>query len=312
MRRSWALNVILCGVVAWTIVGGATAEAQVGSFSKEDLIALTAPWKGERFPDGRPKVSDEILERMKEVTLNEAVSVLLEKGYQYQFEGNWIRINEDKVLVGRATTVQFMPQRPDILEGNRALAKNNGDKIGVVKTNLFNVLTKYDVPVVDVFGKGEKGTYVGDNLATQIYARTGTGFVVDGNIIDIEGYRQIPYFPVFARQWHPTHSQNIMVVSTNAPIMIGGAVVLPGDVVLGREQGVVFIPAHLAQDVVEDSELTRVRDEFTKENLLKGKNYYTSKWDEPTRQEYLKWLKAREHQLTPFQRRKLLEEQDFR
>jgi regulator of RNase E activity RraA len=287
------------------------AEAQVGSFSKEDLIELTAPWKGERFPDGRPKVPDDILERMKQVTLNEAVSVLLEKGYNYQYDGNWIRINEDKVLVGRATTVQFMPLRPDMNEGNRALAKKNGDKIGTVKTNLFEVLTKYDVPVVDVFGKGEKGTYVGDNLATQIYARTGTGFVVDGNIIDIEGYREIPYFPVYARNWHPTHSQNIMVVSTNAPIMIGGAVVMPGDVVLGRDQGVVFIPAHLAQEVVEDSELTRVRDEFTKENLLKGKNYYTAKWDEATRQEYLKWLKTRENELTPFQRRRLLEEQKF-
>jgi regulator of RNase E activity RraA len=311
MNHIHLLRLVLCGIVLSSGVWGPVAEAQVGSFSKEDLITLTAAWKGERLPDGRPMVPEDILERMKQVTLNEAVSVLLEKGYNYQFDGNWIRINEDKVLVGRATTVQFMPLRPDINEGNRALAKKNGDKIGTVKTNLFDVLTKHDVPVVDVFGKGEKGTYVGDNLATQIYARTGTGFVVDGNIIDIEGYRQIPYFPVFARNWHPTHSQNIMVVSTNAPIMIGGAVVMPGDVVLGREQGVVFIPAHLAQEVVEDSEVTRVRDEFTKENLLKGKNYYTVKWDQATRQEYLKWLKAREKELTPFQRRKLLEEQDF-
>ena len=310
MKRN-CIVLTLCGMVVSSMVSVAIAEAQVGSFSKEDLIALTAPWKGERLPDGRPKVPDDLLERMKAVTLNEAVSVLLEKGYNYQYEGNWIRINGDKVLVGRATTVQFMPLRPDMNEGNRALAKSNGDKIGTSKTNLFNVLLKHDVPVVDVFGKGEKGTYVGDNLATQIYARTGTGFVVDGNIIDIEGYRQIPYFPVFARNWHPTHSQNIMVVSTNAPIMIGGAVVMPGDVVLGREQGVVFIPAHLAQEVVEDSEVTRVRDEFTKENLLKGKNYYTAKWNEATRQEYLKWLKAHESELTPFQRKKLLEEQDF-
>ncbi len=205
-----------------------------------------------------------------------------------------------------------MPLRPDMNDGNRALAKKNGDKIGTVKTNLFNFLSKYDVPVVDVFGKGEKGTYVGDNLATQIFAKTGTGIVVDGNIIDIEGYRQIPYFPVFARQWHPTHSADIMVVSTNAPIMIGGAAVMPGDVVLGREQGVVFIPAHLAQDVVEDSELTRVRDEFTKESMLNGKNYYSGgKWDESVRQEYLKWLKAHEKDLTPFQRQKLLVEQAF-
>jgi regulator of RNase E activity RraA len=102
-----------------------------------------------------------------------------------------------------------------------------------------------------------------------------------------------------------------MVVSTNAPMLIGRAVVLPGDVVLGRDQGVVFIPAHLAQAVVEDSEITRVKDEFTKENMLKGRNYYTAKWDEATRQEYLAWLKAHEKELTPFQRQKLLVEQAF-
>ena len=311
MKQVCAVRLVVIAFVV-NIVSFSAVQAQVGSFSREDLIELTAAWKGERFPDGRPKVADDILERMKAVTLNEAVSVLLEMGYKYQFDGNWIRINDDKVLVGRATTVQFMPLRPDMNDGNRALAKKNGDKIGTVKTNLFNVLSKYDVPVVDVFGKGEKGTYVGDNLATQIFAKTGTGIVVDGNIIDIEGYRQIPYFPVFARQWHPTHSADIMVVSTNAPIMIGGAAVLPGDVVLGREQGVVFIPAHLAQEIVEDSELTRVKDEFTKENMLKGKNYYTGgKWDEAVRQEYVKWLKAHEKDLTPFQRQKLLVEQAF-
>lgn len=309
MRR--CASRLIVGVLISIVASAGVSHGQVGSFSKEDLIELTAPWKGERFDDGRPKVPEEILERMKLVNLNEAVSVLLEHGYRYQFDGNWIRINEDKVLVGRATTVQFMPQRPDIDAGNKALTKKNADKIGTNKTSLFPLLNKYDVPVVDVFGKGEKGTYVGDNLGTQIFAKTGTGFVVDGNIIDIEGYRQIPYFPVFARQWHPTHSADIMVVSTNAPIMIGGAVVLPGDVVLGRDQGVVFIPAHLAQAVVEDSELTRVRDDFTKENLLKGKNYYTGKWDETTRQEFLKWLKAHERDLTPFQRQKLLVEQAF-
>ena len=310
MTERCSMRLVVCGLIA-IIASAGDVVAQVGSFSKEDLIELTASWKGERFPDGRPKVPDELLERLKLVNLNEAVSVLLEKGYKYQFDGNWIRVNPEKVLVGRATTVQFMPLRADIEAGNRALAKKNGDRIGTNKSNLFPLLEKYDVPVVDVFGKGERGTYVGDNFGTQIFAKTGTGFVVDGNIIDIEGYREIPYFPVFARQWHPTHSGDIMVVSTNAPIMIGGAPVLPGDVVLGRDQGVVFIPAHLVQAVVEDAEITRVKDEFTKENMLKGKNYYTVKWDETIRQEYLKWLKAHEKELNPFQRQKLLVEQAF-
>jgi 4-hydroxy-4-methyl-2-oxoglutarate aldolase len=123
--------------------------------------------------------------------------------------------------------------------------------------------------------------------------------------------RELPYFPVFARQWNPTHSSDVMVTSTNAPIMIGGAPVLPGDVVLGRDQGVLFIPSHLAQAVVEDAELTRAKDAFTKENMLKGKNYYTVTWDDAIKQEYLKWLTAHENELTPFQRQKLLVEHAF-
>jgi regulator of RNase E activity RraA len=312
MKRTVTAYLVTFGLTAGLGLAPSLVDAQVGSFSKEDLIDLTALWKGERFPDGRPKVPDEILERMKLVTLNEAVSVLLTKGYGYQFDGNWIRINPDKVLVGRAVTVQFMPLRADMVDGNKALATRNGDKFGTNKSLLFPALTKYDVPVVDLYGKGEKGTYVGDNFATQIFANTGTGIVVDGNIIDIEGYRELPYFPVLARQWHPTHSADVMVTSTNAPIMIGGAPVLPGDVILGRDQGVVFIPSHLAQAVVEDSEVTRIKDAFTKENLLKGKNYYNSgPWNDTVKQEYLNWLKAREKELTPFQRQKLLVEQAF-
>ena len=311
MRTNNVVCLFLCSIVVSSLLFGAVSKAQVGSFSKEDLITLTASWEGERFSDGRPKVPDDILERMKSVTLNEAESTLLDKEYRYQFDGNWIRINEDKVLVGRAVTVRFMPFRPDMSDGNKELAKINGDKYGTSKGNLFDELKNYDVPVVDVFGKGEKGTYVGDNLATRIYSHTGTGIVVDGNIIDIEGYRTLPNFSVFARNWHPTHSRDIMVVSTNAPIMIGAAVVLPGDVVLGRDQGVIFIPAHLAQQVVEDSEKVRLKDEFNRENIMNGNNTYGVKWDDATRKDFLDFVKAREDQLTPFQRKTLIEEQDF-
>ena len=146
MKRTYPARLVTFGLVA-SLAFASLAEAQVGSFSREDLIELTALWKGERFPDGRPKVPDEILERMKQVTLNEAVSVLLDKGYKYQFDGNWIRINPDKVLVGRAVTVQFMPLRADMNQGNGALAKKNGDPFGTNKSSLFPALTKYDVPV---------------------------------------------------------------------------------------------------------------------------------------------------------------------
>ena len=82
--------------------------------SREQLIFLTPEWKGERFADGRPKVPDNILDRMKLVTLEEAWAVLRNENFKHQYDDGWQSINPDSVLVGRALTAIFMPGRPDI------------------------------------------------------------------------------------------------------------------------------------------------------------------------------------------------------
>src|SRR5262245_51657157 len=91
-----------------------SANSQQIQISKEQLIALTAEWKGERFPDGRPKAPDSLLDRLKLVTLEEAWAVLRNNNYNFQYEDGWQTINPDSVLVGRAVTATFMPGRPDI------------------------------------------------------------------------------------------------------------------------------------------------------------------------------------------------------
>src|SRR6188768_4103542 len=78
------------------------AQAQQVQISKEQLIALTPLWKGERFADGRPKVPDDILRRMKSVSVEEAWAVMKNEGYGYQVAEEWEVINPDSVLVGRA------------------------------------------------------------------------------------------------------------------------------------------------------------------------------------------------------------------
>ena len=76
---------------------------------------LTSRWKGERFPDGRPKVPDELLERLKPLSLEDIWGVLQgNEGYQNQFEGNWQIVNPDSVMTGRVVTAQYMPLRPDL------------------------------------------------------------------------------------------------------------------------------------------------------------------------------------------------------
>src|SRR4051794_35027489 len=89
------------------------SDAQQVSPTSDQVKILTPEWKGERFPDGRPKTSDRFLERLKNVSLEEAWGYLRNKGYQNQFEGEWMIIRPDSVMVGRAVTAQYMPMRPD-------------------------------------------------------------------------------------------------------------------------------------------------------------------------------------------------------
>jgi regulator of RNase E activity RraA len=284
--------------------------AQAGAFTKEQLIAYTPEWKGERFSDGRPKVPDELLERMKPVSIEEAWAVLRRHRYNHQFEGNWVLAGpQNPVLVGRAVTAYFHPVRPDV----NGVINQQGEKegrIGGQNSWVIDTVVKGDVIVVDLMGKVVDGTFMGDNLANSIWAKSGgTGVVIDGGARDIQGVEEIPSFPVFNRGWDPSAIADVMLMGINTPIRIGRASVMPGDVVLGKKEGVIFIPAHLAQEVVETSEIVRLRDAFGHQRLRQGK--YTPgqidrRWSEEIEKDFGAWLKDKGQELTPYQREKLL------
>ena len=307
MMRTKALCAFAIAMISLT---AAPAAAQVGIFSKEDLIKYTPSWKGERFPDGRPKVPDEILTRMKKVSIEEAWAICRREGFNNQFEGKWVTTHENPVLVGRAVTANFQPLRPDV---NRVIAeqgKKDG-RVGAQNSWVIDTVVKGDVIVVDLMGKVIDGTFMGDNLANAIWAKSGgTGVVIDGGARDIEGVLEVPNFPVFNRGWDPSFLAGTMLMGINAPIRIGHASVMPGDVVLAKREGIIFIPAHLAQEVVESSEIIQLRDEFGHLRLREGK--YTPgqvdrKWTEEIEKDFGEWLKqAKGNDLTPYQREKLL------
>mgnify|MGYP005694883271 FL=1 len=263
--------------------------------TSSEIQFLTNNWNGERFEDGRPKVSKEILERMKKVSIEEAWGVLRNEGFNNQFEGGWEPLHDDVTIVGRALTVQYLPNRPDVSEQ----IKNKGLKEGEIgNTNSWPIdrLVENDVYVADSFGKIVDGTLIGDNLGNSIYAKTKTGVVFDASSRDMEGLSQIEGFNAFVRGWHPSFLTEVMLLSINDVIRIGSATVLPGDVVLAKREGVIFIPAHLAEKVVITSEVVRLRDMFGITRLKEGK--YTpgqidNKWSEEIEKDFSKWI--REH-----------------
>lgn len=268
-----------------------SAQAQIFNWTPEQMIKYTSQNPYERFPDGRPKVPDSILEKVKTLCAEEVNEVLPRKGFPNQFEGDWRLLQPGKKLVGRAVTIQFMPTRADIAEVDAAEAKAKGRQRPRNQT-VIDMLQPGDVIVADAFGAN--WSFVGNKLAYYIMKAAGTGLVVDGNIYWLDRIAEFG-MPGYFRGAHPAPSMNVMVTGVNVPIRIGKTTVMPGDVVLGDREGVYFIPPQLVQEVVEAAQNTQARDEWTMKMFDTGKYKSSEIYGRPSdpalakeREEYIK------------------------
>ena len=268
------------------------AFVQQVTLTPDQVKALTPEWKGERTPDGRPKVSDKLLERLKRVHLEEAWGILRNKGYQNQFEGDWIVEHPDSVMTGRVVTAQYLPLRPDVDKVIKDVGKTE-KRIGNTNSWPIDVLKDGDVYVADSYGKIADGTLIGDNLGNAIYAKSHRGVIFYGSVRDVEGLDEIKGFNSWTKGNDPSYIQQMMLGGINVPIRIGRATVLPGDAVLAKKYGVVFIPAHLLEEVVLNAEFISLRDAFGHQRLREQK--YTpgqidTQWTEEIKKDFMKWL----------------------
>ena len=274
------------------LFASATITAQQVTLTPEQIKGYTPEWKGERFPDGRPKVSDKMLERLKKVHLEEAWGVLRNKGYQNQFEGDWTIQFPDSAMTGRVVTAQYMPLRPDVDRVIKEIGKTE-KRIGATNSWPIDVLKDGDVYVADSYGKIVDGTLIGDNLGNAIYAKSHRGVIFYGSVRDVEGLDEIKGFNSWTKGNDPSYIQQMMLGGINVPIRIGRATVLPGDAVLAKKYGVVFIPAHLLDTVVLNAEFISLRDAFGHQRLREGK--YTpgqidTQWTDEIKKDFLKWI----------------------
>ncbi|MFC1650856.1 RraA family protein [Candidatus Latescibacterota bacterium] len=305
---------LLCGIIVLSLIIGTASDAQVGNWTKADIIEYTPLWEGERTEDGRPKVPDSILERMKAVSIEEAWAVTERHGFHRQFESGWVMTHDDPVLVGRAVTAYYHPLRPDV---NEVIAEDGerAGRIGGQNSWIIDTCVEGDVIVVDGMGKVVDGTFLGDNLANAISAKTGgNGVVIDGGARDIQGVLQVPEFYVFNRGWDPSFLKEMMLMGINTTIRIGEVAVMPGDVVLAKREGIIFIPAHLAVEVVETSEIIRIRDKFGHLRLRTG--VYTPgqidrEWTKDIEKDFLNWVKESGQEVTKKQMDLLLKGRTF-
>jgi 4-hydroxy-4-methyl-2-oxoglutarate aldolase len=276
------------------IMVGFFAHGQNVGSSPEYIRTLTSEWKGERFDDGRPKVSDALLRRLKNISIEEAWGVLRNKGFQNQFEGDWTIIHPDSAMTGRVVTAQYMPLRPDLEKQVKEQGKiENRSQKGGTNSWPIDALVEGDVYVADSYGKIADGTLIGDNLGNSIYARSKRGVIFYGAVRDVEGLSEIDGFNGWIKGSDPSYIQQMMLTSINTPIRVGRATVLPGDVVLAKKYGVIFIPAYLVEDLVLTSEVTALRDEFGHQRLREKKylaGQIDTEWTEEIKKDFLDWL----------------------
>jgi regulator of RNase E activity RraA len=271
----------------------ATSPLFAQTIPKEELIFLTSEWKGDRYPDGRPRLSDALIERAKHIGIDDAWTVLKNEGYVNQFEGGWKLIKEDVPVTGRAVTAMFMPSRPDVEKIIKERGISKQGRKGNTNTWPIETLTKGDVYVADAFGKIGGGTLMGATLGNAIFSKTGNGVVFNGAARDLQELQNINGFNAFVRDFHPSFLEEMVLMGLNAPIRIGQVMVLPGDLVIAQREGVLFIPAHMAEQVVGTAEFVTRKDQFGFEMVKSGK-YTTgqidSQWTDEIKANFLTWL----------------------
>ena len=300
-NRDFGYMALALGAWAMPVLMPAPAHAQLWTWTREQMIEYTPNWTGERFADGRPKVSDALLERARGLSSEEmiiswtppgaapagrggaggGIPGMGGRGNPYsQYVGDWMVPHPDKKMAGRVVTMAFLPARPDLDAVVNAKAKAKGiDRLG--NQTVIDMLQPGDVLVVDLYGKKEGGTIVGDNLFYYIMKATkGGGLVVDGAVRDLEGIREID-MPAYFRSVHPSAIGGATVAAVNVPVRIGDVTVMPGDVAIGDPEGVTFVPPQLIEGIVDRADTIHVHDEWIKKKFDEGKYKSTDIYGSP-------------------------------
>jgi regulator of RNase E activity RraA len=275
-----------------SLLAGAAELTGQTVISGEMMQFYTAQWDGERFSDGRPKVPEDLITRLKDLSIEEIWGTLRNEGYNNQFEGGWQMVRDDETVAGRVLTALYYPKRPDVEKNILDKGHAAGNK-GGANSWPIDKLQDGDVYVADCFGKILDGTLIGDNLGNSIFAKSHRGVIFDAGARDLEGLLEIKGFNAFVRGFDPSFLQETMLMGINVPIRIGRAVAFPGDVVVAKKEGVIFVPPHLVKKVVLTGEFVMLRDKFGHQMLREGR--YTpgqidAQWTDEIRSVFIDWL----------------------
>ena len=219
----------------------------------------------------RVEVSDADLARLAEMQLEDIWRSLGD--YRTNYVRGFRATQPGRRVAGRALTMRFLPPRPDLVEAIDQLAAE-GDWDRRYYARASEEARPGDVIVAEL-GGADGHVLFGGMGALGIKLRGAAGVVIDGGSRDLAELVGDTFadFPVFARFFDVT-TTSWLGVEWNAPVRIGTATVLPGDVVVADETGVLFFPGHLVADVLRAAEEQAALEEHERELLRSGEHRF--------------------------------------
>jgi 4-hydroxy-4-methyl-2-oxoglutarate aldolase len=214
----------------------------------------------------RTRVTDAQLARLKNVPIEAVWAGLQGKGYRQCFATDFRLTQPGHKLVGRALTMRYMPVRPDLVDAVQALGKE-GDWFYQYNIRAGEDTRPGDVLVVELGGMVDRATFMGDVTGLGIKSRGGAGVVIDGGLRDLNEFLPWTDFPVYYTGSHASAMADQVGVEWNAPVRIKTVTVLPGDVVIGDESGVLFFPPQLADEMIKAAEDIYYIEDFKREMI---------------------------------------------
>ncbi len=231
-------------------------------------------------------LSDETLANLRGVATATLAGVLQKRGIRSTFLSGLRPIKPGQRMIGRARTLRYIPMREDLIE--RYSGRINEQRTAV------EALGPGDVLVIEARNETDAGT-IGDIYAMRAIQLGATGIITDGAVRDSPALREMGV-PIYLRAQHAaTYRRLHMPADHDVPIACAGVTVIPGDVIVGDDEGVVVIPAAIVDEVAAEAAKQEIEEQWSMERVAAGERTDgTFPITAARRPEFEAWLAARD------------------
>lgn len=230
-------------------------------------------------------ISPEAMEKLRTVSTATLTSQLIKRNFHNTFLGGLTALRPDMRMVGYAVTLRYVPTREDMVDTLYDNTKN-------IQRIAVETVGSDDVLVIDARGDVSAAT-LGNILATRMKVRGAVGIVTDGALRDTPGFKKID-IAAYVKAAHATTSfEAHHPMDINVPVGCAGVLVVPGDIMVGDGEGVVAIPAQVAEEVAHDAYEQERLEEFIQGKIAGGASILgVYPPNEETKAEFEAWRKS--------------------